>query len=337
MTEAGSQDRIQASARRHLYIERVNAVVDFIEQHLAEDLTLEQLAAVAHFSSFHFHRVFSVMVGETPSRFINRLRYERAATLLVQQPQRQITEIAVACGLPNPSSFSRAFREFFGMSATQWREGGYLDHESGSGVAVRDLLGNVGVVGSDYGIVASHFDSESGRLHWDIRCGDAAPTSVAVVDVPDLEVAYVRRTGKYQGMAEVFADIFDRLMRWAGPRQLVGEESWVLAVYHDNPSITDDDRLRVSACIDVPPDTPADGEIGRMRLEGGPCAVARFELGEKDYGSAWFAVAGGWLPESGYEPDDRLPFERCPVGLSTTSPEGNSKTSMRRLLPEIRS
>jgi AraC family transcriptional regulator len=56
-----------------------------------------------------------------------------------------------------------------------------------------------------------------------------------------------------------------------------------------------------------------------MHLGGGPCAVARFELGSQDYGKAWFALAGGWLPDSGYEPDDRLPFERYPVGVTTTS------------------
>lgn len=158
-------------------------------------------------------------------------------------------------------------------------------------------------------------------MTWDIKCGHLERSSVEIIDVPDLEVAYVRRTGRYQGLGEVFADIFSRLMTWAGPRELVKRDSWLLAVYHDNPSITEDDKLRVSACVDVPSDTPADGEIGRMRLEGGPCAVARFELGEKDYTDAWFALAGGWLPDSGYEPDDRLPFERYPVGLSTTSPD----------------
>jgi AraC family transcriptional regulator len=92
-----------------------------------------------------------------------------------------------------------------------------------------------------------------------------------------------------------------------------------MAVYHDNPSITSDDKLRVSACIDVPAAIAAEGEIGRMRIEGGKCAMAHFELGVQDYGQAWFALVGGWLPDSGYEPDDRLPFERYPVAATTTS------------------
>jgi AraC family transcriptional regulator len=309
-----TDDHPGVSSHRPIYVERVNAAVDYIERNLSRELSLEKVAAVAHFSPFHFHRVFGVLVGETLGRFVSRLRMERAATMLVQQPERSITEIAAECGVPNPSSFSRSFRDSFGMSATQWREGGYEDQAAGS---VRDLLGNVGVLTDGFGITGTTISGN--RLAWKIACGELAPTVVEIINVPDLEVAYVRHTGPYQGAAEVFTDIFSRLMNWAGPHSLVSEQSWLMAVYHDNPSITDDDKLRVSACLDVPAETAATGEIGRMRLEGGACAVARFELGTQDYPQAWFAVAGGWMPDSGYEPDDRLPFERYPIGLSTTS------------------
>ena len=87
------------SESRPIYIERVNAVIDYIEAHLADELSLSTLADVAHFSPYHFHRVFSTLVGETLSRFISRLRIERSATLLIQHPQRAITDIAADCGL----------------------------------------------------------------------------------------------------------------------------------------------------------------------------------------------------------------------------------------------
>jgi AraC family transcriptional regulator len=307
----------QIDTSRPLYVERVNAVIDYVEQHLCEELTLEQLAAVAHFSPFHFHRVFTVLAGETLGRFINRLRLERAASLLIQHPQRSVTDVAVACGLPNPSTFARSFREAFGMSATDWRKGGYLDYEARPGESTRDIIGNLGVLKDGYGVTAASYDPHTGRQSWTISCGDLGPATVAIEEIPDLEVAYVRHTGRYQGLGEVFADIFGRLTTWAAPRRLLGVDSLILAVYHDNPSITAADRLRVSACITVPPETPPDGEVGRMSIAGGTYAVARFELGEKDYGIAWFALAGGWLPDSGFEPDDRLHFERYPVAAAT--------------------
>jgi AraC family transcriptional regulator len=51
-------------------------------------------------------------------------------------------------------------------------------------------------------------------------------------------------------------------------------------------------------------------EVGKMGLPGGTYAQALFELDPGGYAAAWEAVYGGWLPESGYQPDDRLAFER---------------------------
>jgi AraC family transcriptional regulator len=314
-------NRIASSARRPVYVERINAVVDYIERHLGEDLTIERLAAVAHFSPYHFHRVFSALVGETVKQFVNRVRLERAATLLIQQPTSSVTDICTACGYGSPSSFARAFRDAFGMSASEWRNGGYLNYEAGEGLTVRDAIGNIGRLGETYGVAEALYSPASGSTVWRVRAGSLGVVNVTVEDMPDLEVAYVRYTGRYQGMGEVFADLFARLMRWAQPRELVGPETWVLAVYHDNPSITEDDKLRVSACVTVPEDTPPSGDVGRMRLAGGRCAVGRFELGEKDYPEAWYALAAGWLPDSGYEPDDRHPLERFPIGATTASPD----------------
>ena len=126
---------------------------------------------------------------------------------------------------------------------------------------------------------------------------DGNPIQVEVKDMPDLHVAYVRHTGPYQGNSELFGDLFGRLMTWAAPRGLLRfPETMVLAVYHDDPGITDEDKLRVSACITVPEDTLVEGEVGKMTVPG-------------EYGEAWDFVFGKWLPESGYQPDDRLCYE----------------------------
>ena len=204
------------------------------------------------------------------------------------------------------------------MTPSEWRAGGHINFEIQSEDQLLNDDTSVGAAMAGYGIVETRSGSD-GQRRWEIACGVLPAAIVEIVDVPDLEVAYVRHTGHYQGSADVFTDIFARLMNWAEARGLVNPESWLLSVYHDNPGITDDDRLRVSACLSVPAATTAEGDVGRMRLDGGQCAVARFELGDQDYGTAWFALMCGWLPDSGYEPDDRLPFERYPMEISTTS------------------
>ncbi len=306
---------------RPIYVERVNAVIDYIETHLADDLSLATLAEVAHFSPYHFHRVFSTFVGETLSRFISRLRIERAAALLIQHPQRAITDIAIDCGLTNPSSFARAFRETFGMSATEWRDSGFRQYEREPGTTIMDVIGNVGLVDERYGITTPGLQTADGDPQWEVRAGTLGTAEITIEQIPDLHVAYVRHTGRYQGLADVFADLFDRLVAWAQPRDLVRPDSLILSVYHDNPSITEDDKLRVSACITIPPGTETSGDVGQMIVPGGRFAVGRFNLGHLDYPEAWYTLAGGWLPDSGYEPDDRLPYERYPLDDKSPDPD----------------
>ena len=101
-------------------------------------------------------------------------------------------------------------------------------------------------------------------------------------------------------------------MKWAGPRGLLRfPETQLLTVYHDDPKITDENKLRTSACITVPQDTPVDGEVGKMAIPGGTFAVASFEIAGDEFEDAWNTLMGGWMPESGYQPDDRLCYELC--------------------------
>ncbi len=98
------------TALRDEYRARINRVLDYIEHHLDEALTLEVLADVASFSPFHFHRIFSALTGETLGRFILRVRVEKAAGRLIDNPRASITEIALDCGFSGSAAFARAFR-----------------------------------------------------------------------------------------------------------------------------------------------------------------------------------------------------------------------------------
>ena len=129
---------------------------------------------------------------------------------------------------------------------------------------------------------------------------------IKVKELPELEVAYVRHVGPFQGVAGAF----EKLMRWAGPRRLINfPETKLLAVYHDNPDITETDKLRSSACLTIPKNTRVEGEVGKMTIPGGLFAVARFEISQGEFGDAWNALMRDWLPGSGCQPDDRMCYE----------------------------
>ena len=135
-------------------------------------------------------------------------------------------------------------------------------------------------------------------------------TNVEVKDIPEMHVAYILHIGPYAGDEQLFGNLFSRLCAWAGPRGLLSSpETKFITIYHDNPDITDESKLRTDVCISVPPDTQVGGEIGKATIPAGKYAIGHFEIAPDQYGDAWNAVYGGWLPESGYQPDDRPCFE----------------------------
>lgn len=274
------------------YISRVNAVFDYIENNLDKDLSLDELAEVSCFSKYHFSRIFDAMVGETPFEFIKRIRLEKAASLLRIHPRQTVTEIALDCGFNNLEVFSRNFNRYFGQSPTEWRNGSDENRNHSQALEnassyVRDELNN-------------NTNMESLQ-------------KAEVRDLPEQIVAYIRHTGPYQGQETLFNRLFGKLFNWAGSRGLMDQRNVApLAIYHDSPCVTEDEKLRLSICLPVPSETPVEGEIGKMKISGGRFLVARFIIATQNMPEAWQWIYGSWFPQSGYQPADALPYELYP-------------------------
>ena len=101
--------------------QRVDAVKRYIGDHIAEPLDRAALAAVAGFSVPHFHRVFSQQVGESPGVYIRRVRMERAGRKL-RMGAVDIGEVALAAGYESHNAFSKAFKQHFGLSPSEFRQ-----------------------------------------------------------------------------------------------------------------------------------------------------------------------------------------------------------------------
>ncbi len=291
----------QREMRRQEYTARINRVIDYIDDNLDGDLRLPTLAEVAGFSPFHFHRVFKVMVGETLNDYIRRIRIETAASKLINNPKLTITAVALDCGYSSSAAFAREFRRFFGMSASEFRRGG---HERWRKIRKAERKMYTGVRKN------REAEVPDGTYTGDIQSNQHRRSSVKVTfemkELPQRHVAYIRHVGAYNKIGEAF----DTLMKWAGPRGIIDPATtkW-LAVYHDSPEITEESKLRSDACITVPEGTPVEGEVGTMTIPGGQFAVGHFEIDGDQYVEAWDKLIGEYLPESGYQPDDRLCYE----------------------------
>lgn len=274
------------------YYKRINRVIDYIEKNLDKELTLDELAGVSCFSRFHFNRIFSSLIGETLFQFIQRLRLEKAATYLSYEKNRSLLEIAMDCGYSNPASFSKSFKAYHGMSPSQWiQKSNMRQAESNSGKEHKYQL-----------------DETNLSNIWRYRM-DKKSVNVEVLEVAPENVAYIRHIGPYAGDEALFGRLFGQLCQWAGPRGLISDDAKFITIYHDNPEITEEEKLRISVCLCVPEDTTGDGDINIMTIPGGKYSVGHFEIDVSEYGDAWNFLCGEWLPKSGYEPDDRPCFE----------------------------
>lgn len=283
------------------YVNSINKVLDYIDQHLPEELTLEKISNVAGFSQFHFHRIFSAMTGETLFSYIWRLRLERCASLICST-HRPITDIALSFGFSSSPVFSRKFKAHFGTSPTEFRKSNHSQVDS----SISQLLRN----SSKAHLLDSLYDEDSQNK--EIFRRFAMETKVVIEKFEDTRVAYIRYVGPYAGDGELFANLYGRLCAWAGPRGVDMSTSYIM--YHDDPSITDEQKLRLSVCLPISDDIEVSGEIGEMTLKGGDYAVGSFMLDNSEYGEAWSYMCGQWLPESGYKPAESASFERYAEG-----------------------
>jgi AraC family transcriptional regulator len=102
--------------------QRLRRVVDYVECQLAKaDLSVEELAAIAHLSPYHFSRAFRAATGRAPHRFVLERRVQRAQLLLADGGDT-LADIAYATGFSSQAHFSSMFRRHTGMTPRQYRQ-----------------------------------------------------------------------------------------------------------------------------------------------------------------------------------------------------------------------
>lgn len=108
-----------AVPQRGLSRRALRLALTYIEQHLGDPFTLEDLARAVGVSRFHFARLFRVSTGESPMEFLLRSRIERAKQILMTS-DRRMSEIAATLGFCDQSHFSRSFRRYAGVTPRQF-------------------------------------------------------------------------------------------------------------------------------------------------------------------------------------------------------------------------
>lgn len=118
---AGCAAGIRAGVGMGLAPNRLERVRALIEQHIAEPLHIERLAAAACMSPFHFSRVFKLAAGEAPHGYLTRRRVERAKVLLVADPRLPLADVAASVGFQTQGHFTEVFRRRVGVTPRVFR------------------------------------------------------------------------------------------------------------------------------------------------------------------------------------------------------------------------
>lgn len=258
------------------YVTRVNRAIDHVMRHIADPLPLEEIARVACFSPFHFHRIFRSLVGETLHAFVKRVRLERALHVLAHEGG-SLTDIALRCGFSSSSDLSRSFR-------------------------------------ARYGVPPSAFDLEAHRralredLHLARLPAGENPDgfTVRMRDLPARRVAYLRVLDPYKGGAPIAAQT---LVTWARARGLAGGQ-W-LGYQWEDPEIVPLEKCRYDVAVELPPGAVVAPDEGISVATFPAMRVAELAI----VGSIELEMRGldwlyrTWLPGSGFAPDDQPMFE----------------------------
>lgn len=267
------------------YFKRINKVINYIEQNLDSELNLKDLSKKALFSSFHFHRIFTAVVGETLNSFIIRKRIERIASVLAVGSDESLIDLALKYGFSNASSFSRSFRKFYGVSPTEFKETGKT---------------NFSKIGKGQITYGQYLSSINNILKW-INMN----AQIEIKELPEINLAGIMHIGEPDKIIRTY----EKLFKWATSNEISKSFNFkALTIYHDNPRITDLKKLRQSACVTVDGEYTPEGEIVKIVIQKGKYAVGRFEIKPGSFQKAWNRMCV-WVIENGHKFRDGDYFE----------------------------
>ncbi|MGC9471925.1 MAG: AraC family transcriptional regulator [Bacteroidales bacterium] len=255
----------------NLYIDRISKVIDYIEVNIDTKLRLDELADIAMFSKYHFHRIFKNITGETLNDFIKRLKMIKAYRLLKIDKAITIKELTYSLGYNSIANFSRDFKYFHGLSP--------LEIKSPSVVIEERVMRN------DYNAPNIEYKG--------------------IEKIPDTFVLYKKITTGY--CPESISKTFDDLYRIALDYNFIITQ--FVGIGYDDPDYTPANKCKYDACIAVNNDIPKSIPCNSKSLKGGLYAVFYFEGYKNDISSAWDYIFKEWLLNSNYIPTDRPHLE----------------------------
>ena len=253
------------------YVQRINKVVAYINNHLDETLDIKTLANEAALSDFHFHRIFKALKGEAIGGYITRLRLEATARLL-RYTALTIEEIAFNIGYETPAPLSKAFKKQYGISPTEYRT-----------------------------------NKDTYIMKKEIINPDLALKTPKIVTLEPKNLIYIALTGAYGSLD--YGKAYEQLWAVIKAQKLFTKGIESICISYDDPKITESSLQRSDVCLAIhKPATPQE-EVSCKTLAGGKYAVF-FYQGSYENLSQVYDTAVRWVIDHQYTLREEPFFEK---------------------------
>jgi len=264
------------------YHRRVNILIEYINNHLDEPIDLTYLAEISGFSQWHFHRIMSAFLGEPVGAFIVRMRIETAARLL-RYTDSPVQEIAYRVGYDVPSSLSKQFKQFYGISPQAYRNNKQFV------IMKPEIL----------------------RPELDLQ--------VEAKAIPTKQVVHLRLTGDYKTLD--YGAAWGKVCNYVAEQGLPVGDVCPVCIYHDDPKVTAPEKLRTDVCMVLPVQGIAKGEFGAKEIPAGNYAVFLYKGSYMNLQVVYDTIYAQRIPELGCTLRDEPSYERYLNDPCTTAPE----------------
>ncbi len=261
-----------------LYRTRLLQVEQYIGRNLDREMDAAELARVACFSPFHFHRIFMAMKGVGIADYVRRLRLERAAHALLTS-DRSVADIAEEAQYKNHESFTRAFGRRYGMPPSDWRLS----------------------------------DGRATEPEAQQPCAARAEYPADVIERPAEIIHALRHVGPYWTVGGTWQQLFDCLER-AGADAATCR---FYGLPYDDPALVAAQDSRYDACVSFDAAAfapPADCGFERLEIPAGEFLRVRFSGFIQQIARAYAWLFGHALPRSGRLPADLPVLEHYTAG-----------------------
>ncbi len=245
------------------HYEQINLALAYINSNYSIDIKADELASIAGYSIFHFHRIFKSITGENVHDYIRNTRLEKASNLLIYNQHKKIEEIALECGFSTGTGFSAAFKKRFGVTPKEWRN-------------VEFKLYN---------------EPQNGYLD-DIKIDEPE-----IISMPTMYILYMRTYGYKSDMS----DLWKKLYSWCDHREVFTKPHKFIGLFHNHPLTLPSNNARYLACIQSDTDTFRNAEVGKCRILDGKFAKFSFHCTHEELYTIMHLAYLNWLPKSDFE------------------------------------